>query len=54
VQRSQSATKKLARYRAALEAGTDPALIAEWTQQVKAERAVIDARIRPGAAAHAG
>jgi hypothetical protein len=39
--------KKLARYRAALEAGADPALIAEWTSQVKAERAVIEARSRP-------
>lgn len=30
---------KLARYRAALETGTDPALVAVWTSQVQAERA---------------
>jgi len=30
---------KLGRYRAALEAGTEPALVAAWTAQVQAERA---------------
>ncbi|AVH23663.1 hypothetical protein [Nocardia cyriacigeorgica] len=30
--------RKLSRYRAALEAGTDPALVAGWTQQVQRER----------------
>jgi len=39
--------KKLVRYRAALEAGTHPVLIAEWTSQVKAERSVIEGRQRP-------
>ncbi|MFL6072451.1 MAG: recombinase family protein [Mycobacteriales bacterium] len=37
---------KLARYRAALEAGTDPALIAGWTAQVNADKAVAQARLR--------
>ncbi len=30
---------KLARYRAALEAGTDPKLVAQWTAEVQARRA---------------
>jgi hypothetical protein len=31
--------QRLARYRAALEAGTDPTIIAQWTSQVQAEQA---------------
>lgn len=38
---------KLARYRAALEAGTDPALVTVWTGQVQAERATALSRLRP-------
>lgn len=38
---------KLARYRAALEAGTDPALVAVWTGQVQAERATALSQLRP-------
>jgi hypothetical protein len=30
--------RKLARYRAALEAGTDPTIVADWIRQVRAER----------------
>jgi site-specific DNA recombinase len=37
---------KLARYRAALEAGTDPALVAMWTAEVQAHRAAALARVR--------
>ena len=45
---------RLARYQAALDAGADPQTIAEWTRQVKAERAaalardVSQARHQPG------
>jgi site-specific DNA recombinase len=35
---------RLARYQATLDAGADPQTIAEWTRQVKAERAVALAR----------
>jgi len=35
---------RLARYQAALDAGGDPQTIAEWTRQVKAERAAALAR----------
>src|ERR1022692_439587 len=35
---------RLARYQAALDAGADPQTIAEWTRQVKAERAAALAR----------
>jgi len=38
--------QRLARYRAALEAGTDPALIAQWTAEVKATRAAAQAQLR--------
>ncbi len=37
---------KLARYRAALEAGTDPTLVARWTAEVQARRAEALARSR--------
>ena len=37
---------KLARYRAALEAGTDPALITKWTAEVNAEKAAALVRRR--------
>ena len=35
---------RLARYQAALDAGADPQAVAEWTRQVKAERAAVLAR----------
>jgi len=38
--------RKLAKYRAALEAGTDPAIVAEWIKQVQAERAAAQTRAR--------
>jgi hypothetical protein len=38
---------KLARYRAALEAGTDPALVAGWIAQVQSERAAALGGVRP-------
>lgn len=38
--------QRLARYRAALEAGTDPALIAQWTAEVNAARAAAQAQLR--------
>lgn len=37
---------KLARYRAALEAGTDPELVAGWTAQVQSERAAALGAVR--------
>jgi len=37
---------KLARYRTALEAGTDPKLVARWTAEVQAEKAQALARLR--------
>ena len=37
---------KLDRYRAALDAGTDPALVQQWITQVQAEKAVADADLR--------
>lgn len=40
------ADAKLARYRAALESGTDPALIATWTAEVTAAKAAAQARLR--------
>jgi len=36
--------RKLARYRAALEAGSDPAVVGKWVKQVQAERAAVQAR----------
>jgi hypothetical protein len=37
---------KLDRYRAALDAGTDPALVQQWITQVQAKKAVAEADIR--------
>jgi site-specific DNA recombinase len=37
--------RKLTRYRAALEAGTDPGLVAGWTQQVQRERQAAAAQL---------
>jgi site-specific DNA recombinase len=37
--------QRLARYRAALEAGTDPTLIAGWTAEVNTARAAAEARL---------
>ncbi|WP_280250272.1 zinc ribbon domain-containing protein [Nocardia abscessus] len=37
--------RKLSRYRSALEAGTDPALVASWTQQVQRERQAAAAQL---------
>jgi len=37
--------RKLARHRVALEAGADPALMAAWTREVQAQRAVAEARL---------
>jgi len=39
-----SCDARLARYQAALDAGADPQAVAEWTRQVKAERAAVLAR----------
>jgi site-specific DNA recombinase len=39
-----SCDARLARYQAALDAGADPKAIAEWTRQVRAERAAVLAR----------
>lgn len=36
---------KLARYRTALEAGTDPAIVSQWIQEVEADRALARAQI---------
>ena len=41
-----SCQTKLDRYRAALEAGTDPTLIQQWTTQIKAEQATAEADLR--------
>jgi site-specific DNA recombinase len=38
--------QRLSRYRAALEAGTDPALIASWTAEVNAQRIMAQTRLR--------
>jgi hypothetical protein len=38
--------RKLARYRAALEAGTDPTIVADWIQQVQAERTAVESRAK--------
>ena len=38
--------QRLARYRAALEAGTDPTLIAQWTTEVNTTRAAAQAQLR--------
>ena len=39
--------RKLARHRAALEAGADPTLVAEWTTEVQRERVAAIARLGP-------
>jgi site-specific DNA recombinase len=41
---SDGSNSRLARYQAALDAGADPQAVAEWTRQVKAERATALAR----------
>jgi site-specific DNA recombinase len=38
--------RKLARHRAALEAGADPALVATWSREVQAQRAAAEATLR--------
>jgi site-specific DNA recombinase len=38
--------RRLDRYRAALEAGTDPALVARWTAEVNAERIAAQSQLR--------
>lgn len=38
--------RRLARHRAALEAGADPALVAQWTRDVQAERAAALAKLQ--------
>src|SRR4051812_46369331 len=43
-----SCHQRLARYRAALATGTDPALMAGWTAEVTATRAAAAPRRRPG------
>lgn len=43
--------QRLVRYRAALEAGTDPKLIAGWTTEVNATRAAAEAQLRTTSAA---
>ncbi|MFI9379541.1 recombinase family protein [Kutzneria sp. NPDC052558] len=37
--------RKLARHRAAVEAGADPTLVATWTREVQRERAVLEAKL---------
>jgi site-specific DNA recombinase len=39
---------KLRAHRAALEAGADPAIVAEWMAEVQAQRTVAEARLRQG------
>nr|WP_322761833.1 hypothetical protein [Frankia sp. Cr2] len=39
-------TTKIARYRAALEAGADPALVTDWIAQTQAERATAERQLR--------
>ncbi|MEU7871279.1 recombinase family protein [Dactylosporangium sp. NPDC049140] len=43
--------QRLARYRAALEAGTDPTLVAQWTAEVTVTRAAAQAQLRDAAGA---
>jgi site-specific DNA recombinase len=45
---------RLARYQAALDAGADPQTVAEWTRQVKADRAAALARDASHARSHPG
>jgi hypothetical protein len=44
--------RKLARHRAALEAGADPALVVAWSQQVQQQRTVAEARLTTLASHH--
>jgi len=39
------ADRKLARHRAALEAGADPGMVTEWTRQVQAERQALTTQL---------
>lgn len=41
--------RRLARHRAALEAGADPALVARWTRDVQSERAAALAQLQSSA-----
>ncbi len=41
----EEADRKLGRHRAALEAGADPMLVAQWSREVQAERAIAEARL---------
>jgi hypothetical protein len=43
--------QRLARYRAALQAGTDPNLVAQWTTEVSTTRAAAQAHLRDAAGA---
>jgi hypothetical protein len=43
--------QRLARYRAALEAGTDPNLVTQWTAEVTTTRAAAQAQLRDGTGA---
>lgn len=46
IQRSlEECRKKLARHRAALEAGADPVLVAGWSREVQSEQAVLESRL---------
>jgi site-specific DNA recombinase len=39
--------QRLAKYRAGLEAGMDPGLVAQWTAEVRAQRLRAEQRLRP-------
>ena len=42
---ARAADTKLARYRSALEAGTDPAIVSQWIREVEADRALARAQM---------
>ncbi|MGK5533161.1 hypothetical protein [Streptomyces sp. URMC 129] len=44
--RCSDCDRKLARHRAALEAGADPALVATWSREVRAERLAAETRLK--------
>jgi hypothetical protein len=46
MQTVEACDARLKRYRAALEAGTDPSLVPRWISEVQAERAVAETRLR--------
>jgi hypothetical protein len=46
--------RKLARHRAALEAGADPALVAAWSQEVQQQRTAAQTRLANLASHHGG